>query len=144
MAKVIAIGQPINDAESMVIAHLRDRLPDTYTLVHNFELTHYNQSFEIDIALLAPHAIYLIDVKGTRGTINVYLPDWHPQGRRPFRSPLYKLNGHAKALHGLIIDSNRARRELGKIFVGAAIVLPAPDVKFIDNDNKRPTTVFGS
>jgi hypothetical protein len=42
MAKVIAIGQPINDAERMVIAHLRDHLPDTYTLIHNFELTHYN------------------------------------------------------------------------------------------------------
>ena len=137
MAKVIAIGQPVNDAERIVIAHLRDRLPDTYTLIHNFELTHYNQSFEIDIALLAPHAIYLIDVKGTRGTINVYGPDWHPQGRRPFRSPLFKLNGHAKALKGLIVDSNRARSELSRIFVDAAVVLPAPDAKFIDNADKN-------
>ncbi|MEM8502399.1 MAG: protein kinase [Cyanobacteria bacterium P01_D01_bin.1] len=141
MAKVIAIGQPINDAERMVIAHLRDRLPDTYTLIHNFELTHYNQSFEIDIALLAPHAIYLIDTKGTRGTITVYGPEWHPQGRRSFRSPLIKLKGHTRTLKGLITDSHRARPELGKIFVDAAVVLPAPDARFIDSAGRDKSYV---
>jgi serine/threonine protein kinase len=147
MAKVIAIGQPVNDAERMVIAHLRDRLPDTYTLIHNFELTHYNQSFEIDVALLAPHAIYLIDTKGTRGTINVYGPDWHPQGRISFRSPFIKLNGHTRTLKGIITDSHRARPELGKIFVDAAVVLPAPDAKFVDSrgrDKHKVTTLANS
>lgn len=132
MAKVITIGQPINDAERIVIAHLRDRLPDTYTVIHNLELPTYNQPYEIDIALLAPHAIYLIDVKGTRGTIDVYGPNWHPQGRKSFRSPLLKLNGHTRSLKGLITDSHRARPELSKIFVDSAIVLPAPDAKFVD------------
>ena len=39
MAKVIPIGQPVNDAERLAIAHLRDHLPDAYTVLHNFELT---------------------------------------------------------------------------------------------------------
>ncbi|XGB42904.1 MAG: NERD domain-containing protein [Nodosilinea sp. LVE1205-7] len=87
MAKVIAIGQPINDAERLVIAHLRDRLPDTYTVVHNFEITRHGQDFEVDIALLAPHAVYLIDVKGTTRPISVYGSKWYPEGKQPFTSP---------------------------------------------------------
>jgi hypothetical protein len=67
MAKVIPIGQPVNDAERIAIAHLRDHLPDSYVLLHNFEIERQGEAFEIDIALLAPHAVYLIDVKGTRG-----------------------------------------------------------------------------
>jgi hypothetical protein len=70
MAKVFPRGQPANDAEREAIACLRDHLPDTYILLHNFEIEHQGERFEIDIALLAPHALYLIDVKDTRGTIN--------------------------------------------------------------------------
>ena len=144
MAKVIAIGQPINDAERLVIAHLRDRLPDTYTLIHNFEITRHGQDFEVDIALLAPHAIYLIDVKGTRGTINVYGSKWYPEGRQPFSSPLGKLKGHARALKGLITDSNPARPELDQLYVDAVVILPAPDAQLNDpsgKDAKATTTL---
>ena len=38
MAKVIPVGQPVNDAERSAIAYLRDRLPDNYVLLHNFEI----------------------------------------------------------------------------------------------------------
>ena len=48
MAKVIAIGEPVNDAERKVIAHLRDNLPDSFVLMHNFELQVAKQTFEID------------------------------------------------------------------------------------------------
>ncbi len=144
MAKVIAIGQPINDAERLVIAHLRDRLPDTYTLIHNFEITRHSQDFEVDIALLAPHAIYLIDVKGTRGTIDVYGSKWYPEGRQPFASPLGKLKGHARALKGLITDSHPARPELDQLYIDAVVILPAPDAHLNDpsgKDTKATTTL---
>ena len=88
MAKVIPIGQPVNDAERAATAHLRDRLPDSYTLLHNFEIERQGERFEIDLALLTPHALYLIDVKGTRGSIDVYGSKWYPEGRAPFPSPL--------------------------------------------------------
>lgn len=80
MAKVIPVGQPVNDAERSAIAYLRDRLPDSYILLHNFEIERQGERFEIDIALLTPHALYLIDVKGTRGTIDVYGNKWYPEG----------------------------------------------------------------
>jgi serine/threonine protein kinase len=132
MAKVIPIGQPVNDAERTAIAHLRDHLPDSYTLLHNFELERQGERFEIDLALLTPHALYLIDVKGTRGAIDVYGAKWYPEGRAPFPSPLAKLRNHARTIKGLITQSNPGRQELENIYVDAAILLTAPDAYLND------------
>jgi hypothetical protein len=111
MAKVIPKGQPVNDAERSAIAHLRDHLPDSFTLLHNFEIERQGERFEIDLALLTPHALYLIDVKGTRGSIDVYGAKWYPEGRAPFPSPLAKLRGHARTIKGLITQSHPGRQE---------------------------------
>ncbi|MBP5946376.1 MULTISPECIES: methylation-associated defense system protein kinase MAD6 [unclassified Pseudomonas] len=134
MAKVIPIGQPVNDAERSAIAYLRDRLPDSYTLLHNFEIERQGERFEIDIALLTPHALYLIDVKGTRGTIDVYGNKWYPEGRAPYPSPLGKLRGHARTVKGLVTQAHPGRNELNDIYVDAAILLTAPDAHLIDRE----------
>lgn len=131
MAKVIALGEPVNESERMTIALLRDSLPDTYLVMHNFELLRDGEPFEIDLALLAPHAIYLVDAKGTRGTIHVHEGRWHP-AHPSFRSPLAKLRGHAKRVKSLITESQPARRELEDIYVDAAVVLTAPDAALVD------------
>jgi serine/threonine protein kinase len=129
---VIAIGQPVNDAERIAIAHLRDHLPDSFTVIHNFEIGRQGEAFEIDIALLAPHAVYVIDVKGTRGLIDVHGPKWYPEDRSPFPSPLAKLRSHAKAIKGIITASHPGRAELEGIYVAAAIILTAPDAHVVD------------
>jgi hypothetical protein len=132
MAKVIPVGQPVNDAERSAIAYLRDRLPDSFVLLHNFEIERQGERFEIDIALLTPHALYLIDVKGTRGTIDVYGNKWYPEGRAPYPSPLGKLRGHARTVKGLVTQANPGRHELEDIYVDAAILLTAPDAHLND------------
>ena len=71
MAKVIPIGEPVNDAERLAIAHLRDNLPESYLILHNFEVVRGGEYFEVDVAVVTPHAVYLVDVKGTRGLIGV-------------------------------------------------------------------------
>jgi serine/threonine protein kinase len=134
MSKVITVGQPVNDAERAGIAHLRDRLPDTFTLLHNFEIERQGERFEIDIALLTPHALYLIDVKGTRGNIDVYGSKWYPEGRAPYPSPLNKLRGHARTVKGFITQSHPGRHELDDIYVDAAILLTAPDAHLTDRE----------
>lgn len=134
MAKVIPVGQPVNDAERAAIAYLRDRLPDSFTILHNFEIERQGERFEIDIALLTPHALYLIDVKGTRGSIDVYGNKWYPEGRAPFPSPLGKLRGHARTVKGLVTQANPGRRELDDIYVDAAILLTAPDAYLNDRE----------
>ena len=134
MAKVIPVGQPVNDAERSAIAYLRDRLPDSFVLLHNFEIERQGERFEIDIALLTPHALYLIDVKGTRGTIDVYGNKWYPEGRAPYPSPLGKLRGHARTVKGLVTQANPGRNELDGIYVDAAILLTAPDAHLNDRE----------
>ena len=88
--------------------------------------------FEIDIALLAPHAVYLVDVKGTRGNIDVYGSKWYPEGRHPFFSPLSKLRSHAKTMAAIIRDSNVGLIELRKIHVHATVPLTADNVTIND------------
>ncbi len=132
MAKVLPIGEPVNDSEKQAIAHLRDVLPDNYLLLHNFEIHRRDHIYEVDLALLTPHAVYLVDVKGTRGLIDVYGSKWYPEGRTPFTSPLAKLRGHARSLKDMITDSDPSRRELHDVFVDAVVLLTAPDATLQD------------
>src|SRR5215468_4388639 len=136
MATVIPIGEPVNDAERAVIAHLRDHGTASWTVLHNFEIGQDGERFEVDLAVLTPHAVYLIDVKGTRGLIEVDRSRWYPEGRAPFTSPLTKLRSHAKTFKKLLTTSNPGRRELEDVFVTVAVVLTAPDAHLVDPDDR--------
>lgn len=132
MARVIAIGQPTNDSEREAIAYLRDHLPNSVTLTHNFELKQGQELYEIDIALLTPHSVFVIDVKGTRGLIDVYGARWYPEGRAPYHSPLAILRKHAKALKTFLCDEHPADTSLRRIYVDAAVLMTAPDAHVQD------------
>lgn len=132
MAKVIPIGQPANESERQAIGFLRDHLPDGWIIFHNFEMRQGQEVFEIDIAILAPHAVYLVDVKGTRGNIDVYGSKWYPEGRQPFFSPLAKLRSHAKTMATIIRESNTGLIELRKAHVHATVLLTADDATIYD------------
>ena len=132
MAKVIPIGQPANESERQAIGFLRNHLPEGWLIFHNFEMRQGDEVFEIDIAILAPHAVYLVDVKGTRGNIDVYGSKWYPEGRQPFFSPMAKLRSHAKAMATIIRDSNTGLIELRKAHVHATVLLTADDAAVFD------------
>ena len=132
MAKLIAIGQPVNDSEREAIAYLRDHLPDGFTVIHNFELRQGRNIFEIDIALIGPHCVHVIDVKGTRGLVDVHGSKWYPEGRAPYHSPLAILRSHAKALKSLICDQHPTDRALRSVHVDAAVLMTAPDAHVQD------------
>jgi serine/threonine protein kinase len=141
MAKVIPIGEPSNDGERRAIALLRDQLPDGYILLHNFEVWRGTEFFEVDLAIIAPHAVYLVDVKGTRGPTDVYGAKWYPEGRQPFTSPLLKLRAHARTLKGIITASQPARRDLEAIYVDAVVVLIAEDANLVDPTGRDAPSV---
>lgn len=131
MAKIIAIGQPANEAERFAIAYLRDHLSDAYTILHNFELRQGDQWFEVDLAVIAPHGVYVVDVKGTSGEIHVEGNRWEPEGRQPFSSPLPKLRQNAKVLKGLIVGvPENAERK--RIYVDVAVLLSSSDARLND------------
>lgn len=138
MAKVIAIGQPVNDAERRAIAFLRDNLPDTYTVIHSFEIRRprEKQSYEIDIALIAPHSLFVIDVKGTLGHIDLYSHQWQPRGRQPYTSPLPKLRQNAKILKAFIKDQFPTQRTFDKLYTHAVILLSDPNTTLRDLSGK--------
>jgi serine/threonine protein kinase len=141
MAVVIPVGEPVNEAERQAIAYLRDHLPASYLVLHNFEVPRDGETFEVDIAIIAPHGVYLVDVKGTRGLIDVYGPKWYPEGRQPFSSPLAKLRGHARAIKGVIVSSQPGRRDLADIYVDAAVLLTASDATIVDQGGRDAPNV---
>ena len=137
MAQVFAIGDVVNDEERKAIAWLKDKLPEDYFVIHSFEVEQYDQLFEVDICVVAPHAIYLVDAKGIHGQIEVDGTIWHTSNSS-YRSPLPKLRGNAKSLSGLICKQNRTNKTLKNIYVDTAVVLTIDDCMFIDpNDRER-------
>jgi serine/threonine protein kinase len=136
MAKVVPFGEPENELEREAIDLLRYRLPDDYVLFTNLEIRQGLEIFEVDLILLTPHGLHVIDVKGTRGRIEIIDPKWHPENRQPFPSPVRKLRHHAKTLKSLICDANRVMSDLNRIYVQAT-VLVMHDVLIIDQSNTR-------
>lgn len=128
MAEIISGGEPVNDSERAVIRHLRDNGPAHWVVLHNFEVRlQGNRKYEIDVLVITEYAVTLIDVKGTRGRIEVAGGRWYPSSRQSFRSPVEKLRTHARALKG-----NLAPQGLSRVFVDSLVVLTAPDARLID------------
>src|SRR5688572_956825 len=66
MAQLINLSgaQPVNEGEALVVNHLSKTLPDNYLLYPNVEITEpYRQPFEYDVIVVAPHAVYVVEVK---------------------------------------------------------------------------------
>ncbi len=138
MSQVIKIGEPANDPENEAIRYLRDHLSADYRVIHNFELrSDDGQWFEIDIAVVAPHAVYLVDVKSTYGEIHVAGSRWHPEGRTPFASPLAKLRHHTRLLHGLLSRAaNPPHHALRHVWVEAVVLLTSPNAALRDPEGR--------
>lgn len=134
MAQVRPFGQPQNDGERRLIATLRDRLPKDYTIIGNPEIRLGHQVFEVDAVVLAPHAVYLLDAKGTGGDITVQGGRWFPRNQEPFLSPVAKIRDHAKKLKGEIerADPQRAQ-DLRAVWVEGLVVLVSPGARIVDD-----------
>ncbi|MEV7646881.1 protein kinase [Arthrobacter sp. NPDC089319] len=135
MARIVPIGPPVNDAERAVIAHLRDHGPDDWTVLHSLEIPDSRgRLFEVDLVVVTGHMVYVIDVKGTFGRIDVQGSRWMPAGRSPFHTPLPKLRENAKRLKSLLEE---AHPQLSRVYVDAVVVLPAPDARLVDRNTPQ-------
>ncbi len=135
MAKITPYGQPANDGERDAIYYLR-RLPDTFEIFHNLEIKQNKETFEVDLVILAPQCVFVVDVKGTHGQIEVIGSRWYPENRQAYGSPVAKLRNIAKVLNTLFKDSNRLKSELGKVHVHAVTLMMSEDVSIIDRDGR--------
>ncbi|MBL0344138.1 MAG: NERD domain-containing protein [Anaerolineales bacterium] len=59
----IPVGKPANNSESRVFKHLKESLPDGYTLLTNVRINQGGHGFDFDAILLGKHAIYVIEIK---------------------------------------------------------------------------------
>ncbi|GAA3105005.1 methylation-associated defense system protein kinase MAD6 [Streptosporangium carneum] len=143
MAQIVGGGRPVNDAERRVVAHLRDNAPDDWLLLHNIEVPRDDDGFEVDVIVVTRHSLCLIDVKGTRGRIEVAGTRWFPSRRDAFGSPVVKLRGNGRALKGLLTQSHR---ELERVYVDSVVVLTGPDTELVDpagRDSRHVTDLPG-
>lgn len=136
MANIISVGQPRNDAERQAIDYLRKHLPVTCTVMHNFEIKQGTEWFEIDLAVLTPQCVYVVDVKGVRGKVEVFGSKWYPEGRAPYNSPLIQGRLNAKILKSLLIDTHKTRPELQQVHVRATVLLTSSDVQLLDPEGR--------
>ncbi|GAA3447837.1 methylation-associated defense system protein kinase MAD6 [Planomonospora venezuelensis] len=143
MAQIVGGGRPVNDAERRVIAHLRDNAPADWLLLHNIEVPRDDDVFEVDLIVLTGHALCVLDVKGTRGRIEVSGTRWFPARRSAFGSPVSKLRANGRALKGLLA---RERRELDRIYVDSVVVLTGNGARLVDpagRDSRHVTDLAG-
>ncbi|PSL08138.1 serine/threonine protein kinase [Haloactinopolyspora alba] len=135
MVRIVPIGRPVNDAERAVIAHLRDHGPAEWTVLHSLEIPDsQGRLFEVDLVVVTGHMVYVIDVKGTFGRIDVQGSRWMPAGRSPFHTPLPKLRENAKRLKSLLEDTHP---QLSRVYVDAVVVLPARDARLVDHNTPQ-------
>ncbi|MEV0352186.1 NERD domain-containing protein kinase family protein [Nonomuraea sp. NPDC050680] len=143
MAEIVGGGRPVNDAERRVISFLRDHAPADWLLLHNVELPRGEDVFEVDLLVLTGHSLVVVDVKGTRGRIEVSGTRWFPPRREAFGSPVTKLRGIAKALKGLLVSKDT---RLERVYVDSLVVLTSPDAELVDpagRDAVNVTTLDG-
>jgi hypothetical protein len=120
MAIIRRIGMPENDSESRAIRRLGE-VCDEYIVFHNFELTTgRGLPYEYDIAVLAPHALYHVEVKGYQGDIHGNMMQWIFENGSVYPSPIPLANKKTKVL------ANKLRqysRRLNDVFVETIILL---------------------
>ncbi|MGW0802251.1 methylation-associated defense system protein kinase MAD6 [Nonomuraea sp. NPDC002799] len=138
MAEIVGGGRPVNDAERRVIAYLRDHAPAEWLLLHNVEVPRGHDVFEVDLLVLTGHSLVVVDVKGTRGRIEVSGTRWFPPRREAFGSPVAKLRGTAKALKGLLVSRST---QLERVYVDCLVVLTSPDAVLVDHAGRDAVNV---
>jgi serine/threonine protein kinase len=121
MAIIHRIGTPENDSEARAIKRFGKDLPDDYFVFHNFELTTGRGfPYEYDIAVLSPHALYHLEVKGYHGEIRGNPLQWTFENGGVYPSPIPLANKKTKILAGKLKQHSH---RLEEVFVDTLILL---------------------
>lgn len=134
MAIIHRIGMPENDSETKAITRLGKKLPDDYFVIHNFELTTgRGLPYEYDIAVLSPHALYHLEVKGYHGAIRGNPQQWVFENGNAYPSPIPLANKKSKILADKL---RQYSRRLDDVFVETLILLTDDHARIKLNDDQ--------
>ena len=108
MAIVHRIAPPENASETRAVTELARSLSDDFILFHNFELaTSYGMPYEYAVCVVAPHAVYHVEVKGYRGQIRGDQHQWMFENGAVTPSPIPLANEKTKILAGKLRGRDR-------------------------------------
>jgi serine/threonine protein kinase len=139
MAIIHKIGAPENDSEARAIKRLAKDLPDDCIVFHNFELTTgRGLPYEYDIAVLTPHALYHVEVKGYHGEIRGNPMQWTFENGSVYPSPIPLANKKTKILAGKL---KQYSHRLDQVFVDTMILLTEDRARAKLNDDQAGRVV---
>ncbi|MEO8286995.1 MAG: protein kinase [Chloroflexota bacterium] len=107
MSKLLLLGgsKPADEGESIVTSYLEANLPGTYTIIPNIEIVQRGQpAFEYDLVVIAPHVIYVVEVKRWRGGIQGDDYSWLVAGLHRRQNPWPTTNNKARVLKSQIVQ----------------------------------------
>ena len=120
-ANFIPIGEPAHDPERQALRFLVEGLPADYTVYGNAWLVERSGViYELDAVVVAPHAIFVVEIKGYRGAIEGTDNDWYIP--HPIPSPLKLNRVTAQVLKGLL---KRDNYQAGQVWVEGLAFLSA-------------------
>jgi serine/threonine protein kinase len=134
MAIIHRIGMPENDSEARAIKRFGKDLPDDYFVFHNFEVTTgRGLPYEYDIAVLTPHALYHVEVKGYHGEIRGNPLQWVFENGGVYPSSIPLANKKTKVLAGKLKQHSH---RLDEVFVETLILLTEDRARAKLNDDQ--------
>jgi len=125
-ARHVPKGEPVHEAEARGIEALVRALPDNYWVFSNIELAsdRRGQTFEHDAVVLAPHAVFTVELKSWGGRIVGNRDRWTLADGMVVPSPIPLILAKARVLKGRL---QSRRRELGGVWVQGLVFLSAAD-----------------
>lgn len=109
------------------LSELRRSLPPNWKAFANFVMRQpgrRGQDREIDVVIVAPDRVIVVDLKHVRGKIESHGGFWYRGGARLYPSPAHKIRENAKVLASLMRDELRQLRHVPP--VESVVVLTAP------------------
>lgn len=103
-SKVYAFSEPENDGERRVIRHLAQHLPADYRIYHTMERQAGGQTYEWDVLVLAPHALFCLEVKDWPGRIVGNDRDWLLENGAVRRNPCPLIAKKARIVKSLLVE----------------------------------------
>ena len=133
MAHFISIGDAAHGSERQALHFLKEGLPNSHTIFANAWLTERSGVvYELDAVVVAPHAIFVVEIKGYRGRIEGTDHDWYIP--HPIKSPL-KLN--RKTAQVLNDRLRRSSYRAGQVWVQGLVFLSSTNDLKVRGDESR-------
>jgi hypothetical protein len=100
-ATILPSGEMRNESERLAIRSLQHDLPAEWVILHNLEIMdRQGMCYELDLVVVAPWAVYAIEVKGWSGRITGDRMMWYFERGEPVKSPIPLASNKARILAG--------------------------------------------